>query len=407
MDGAPTSSSAADRYRRTLARGALVFRWVSLAWMTVLALTETDNLQRPVLAWVSIGAAAIWTLWLSLSDSPPTRAVLGVDLALCTSLVLVSGLVVPEGAIASNRPFFAAAYPANAVLLWAIVHRTFAGVTAGAVLGCALTLSRPLNGIPFGELTRPEWQALGGAIVLYLVGGAAVGLVARVLVESGEALARTTSELLIARERAGRLAERESLAREIHDSVLQALALVNKRGRELAQSPAVPSAEVARLAEIAGRQEAELRSLILRQPQDVTTGRSSLRDALEEQARAIETPRVTVSSVGPLVLDTHVVSELASATRQALENVVRHADASRVTVFAEEDDGFAVVSVTDDGRGFDYDENRLEADGKVGMLKSMKGRVVDLGGDMRVASAPSEGTEIEFRVPLNETEPQR
>jgi signal transduction histidine kinase len=401
MDRAPTSS-AADRYRRTLARGALVFRWVSLAWMTILAITEMDNIGRPVLAWVSVGATAVWTLWLSLSDSAPTRVVLGLDLALCTFLVLVSGLVVPDGSILSNRPFFAAAYPANAVLLWAVVHRTFAGVAAAAVLGCALALSRPLNGIPFGELTRPEWQSLGGAIVLYLVGGAAVGLVARVLVESGEALARTTDELLVERERAGRLAERESLAREIHDSVLQALALVHKKGRELAQSPAVPPAEVARLADIAGRQEGELRSLILRQPQDAGTGRSSLRDALESQARTIDAPRVAVSAVGALVLDSHVVTELAAATRQALENVVRHADASRVTVFAEEDNGFAVVSVTDDGCGFDYDEGRLEADGKVGMLKSMKGRVVDLGGTMKVVSASSEGTEIEFRVPLNE-----
>jgi len=396
------ASSAADRYRRTLARGALVFRWVSLAWMTILAFIEMDDFGRPVLAWASIGATAAWTLWLSLSDSPPTRAVLGFDLALCTYLVLISGLVVPDGSIVSNRQFFAAAYPVNAVLLWAIVYRTFAGVAAAAVLGCALVLSRPLNGIELGELTRPEWQSLNGAIVLYLVGGAAVGLVARVLVESGEALARTTDELLAERERTGRLAERESLAREIHDSVLQALALVHKKGRELAQSPTVPSAEVARLAEIAGQQEVELRSLILRQPQDVAIGRSSLRDALESQARTIEAPRVTVSAVGALVLDSQVVGELAAATRQALENVVRHADASRVTVFAEEDNGFAVVSVTDDGRGFDYDEDRLEADGKVGILKSMKGRVVDLGGTINVVSAPSAGTEIEFRVPLDE-----
>src|SRR5680860_1244411 len=196
--------------------------------------------------------------------------------------------------------------------------------------------------------------------------------------------------------------QRESLAREIHDSVLQALALVHKKGRELAQSPAVPPAEVAHLADIAGRQEVELRSLILRQPQHVATGRSSLRDALESQARTIDSPPVTVSAVGALALDSHVVTELAAATRQALENAARHADDTRVTVFAEEDNGFVVVSVTDDGRGFDYDEVRLEAEGKVGMLKSMKGRVVDLGGTMKVVNAPTGGTEIEFRVPLDE-----
>jgi signal transduction histidine kinase len=401
MDRAP-QSSAAERYRRTLARGALVFRWVTLAWIVVLALSETDSLRRPILAWASITLTAVWTLWLSLSDSPPTRLVLGLDLALCTYLVLLSGLVITEGSIVSNQPFFAAAYPVSAVLFWAIVHGPLAGLVSGAVLACALALTRPLNGVEFGALTTPEWQGLGGAIVLYLVGGAAVGLVAQLLVESGEALERATGELLVERERAGRLAEREVLAREIHDSVLQALALVHKKGRELSAAPSVPPEEVARLAEIAGRQESELRNLILRQPQDQVTGRTSLRDALESQARMIESPRVTVSSVGSLILDNHVVTELTAAARQALENIVRHAEASRATIFAEEIEGMVVVSITDDGRGFHYDEFQLQAEGKVGMLKSMKGRVVDLGGTMTVVSTPSGGTEIEMRVPLVE-----
>ncbi|MGH2828289.1 MAG: ATP-binding protein [Actinomycetota bacterium] len=395
-----TTASASERYRRTLARGALVFRWVSLAWMAVLALSDGDALERPVLAWISIGGAAAWTLWLSLSDERPTNAVLAVDLALCTYLMLLSGLVITQGEVVSNRPFFAAAYPVNAVLLWAIVRGSVAGVIAGAVLGLALVLTRPLNGIGFDELTRTEWQNIGGATVLYLVGGAAVGLVLRVLTDSGTALERATTELLIERERAGRLAERESLAREIHDSVLQALALVHKRGRELATHKTVPSGEVARLAEIAGRQEAELRGMILRQPQDAPSGRVSLREALERETRSVEDVEVTVSSVGAVVLEAHAAGEIAAATRQALENVTRHARATRASVFAEEEDGFVVVTVRDDGKGFEFDEASLRASNKVGMLKSMKGRVVDLGGTMTVDSAPGRGTEIEFRVPL-------
>ena len=402
--GAAMDSSAAERYRRTLARGALVFRWVTLAWMSVLALTETGTLERPVLAWLAIGTSAAWTLWLSLSDSPPSSAVLGFDLLVCTSLVLLSGLVVSDGVTITNRPFFAAAYPVNAVLLWAIVKGPTAGIAAGAMVGLAFAFSRPLNGIAFAELTRPEWQNIGGATVLYLVGGGAVGLVARVLVESGVALEKTTNELLTERERAGRLAERESIAREIHDSVLQALALVHKRGRELATSQSVSSDEVASLADIAGKQEGELRSLILRQPHDAASGRLSLRDALEKQAREVEGVKVTVSSVGPVVLDAQATTEMAAAVRQALENVVRHADATQASVFAEHEAGVVTVAVRDDGRGFDYDEAELEAGGKVGMLKSMKGRIVELGGVMEVDSAPGRGTEIEFRVPIDERE---
>ena len=75
-------------------------------------------------------------------------------------------------------------------------------------------------------------------------------------------------------------------------------------------------------------------------------------------------------------------------------------------MFAEAEDGWVTVSVRDDGRGFDYDEDRLRADGKVGMLKSMKGRVEDLGGRMRVTTAPGRGTEIEFRVPVGPEAPR-
>ncbi|HET9556039.1 MAG TPA: ATP-binding protein [Actinomycetota bacterium] len=77
----------------------------------------------------------------------------------------------------------------------------------------------------------------------------------------------------------------------------------------------------------------------------------------------------------------------------------RHAGASRVALFAEEDDGTVVLTVRDDGRGFTYDERRLLAEGKIGLAKSVKGRVEQLGGSMLVTSRPGTGTEIELRVP--------
>ncbi|MFY9586848.1 MAG: ATP-binding protein, partial [Actinomycetota bacterium] len=91
--------------------------------------------------------------------------------------------------------------------------------------------------------------------------------------------------------------------------------------------------------------------------------------------------------------------ELAAAVREALANVAEHAHASRAVVFADEEDGAVVVSVRDDGIGFSYDEARLRAEGKAGVLKSMKGRVEEFGGRMLVRAAPGGGTEIEFRTP--------
>jgi len=107
-----------------------------------------------------------------------------------------------------------------------------------------------------------------------------------------------------------------------------------------------------------------------------------------------------VTSVGPAWLPAQAMQDVAAAVRQALENVVQHANASRATVFAEALDGELVISIRDDGVGFAYDEDDLRGMGKLGMSKSMRGRVEGLGGVMLVHSAPGQGTEVEFRLPV-------
>lgn len=388
-----------ERYTRTLARGILAFRWVWLAWMTALAVAAADEFTMPAVAWASIGAAAAWTAWLTATRHRWTQSALWFDLGLCFWLVLVSGIVVPDGSVIAGRPFFATGYPLSAPLFWGASRGIAGGLVAGVALGLAHIATRPLNGVPLNDLSATQVQNMTGATLNYIVAGGAIGIVSRVLVRSGEAVAQASEKLVKERERAARLAEREKLGRHIHDSVLQSLAFVHKRGRELAAKEPIPPAEVGALAELAARQEVELRALILRDPEDVPTGSASLRQLLEELGRSIDGVPVTVSSVGPMWMPRARAEELVAATRQALENVVRHAQASRAIVFADTEEGDAIVSVRDDGRGFLYNEDRLRDEGKAGMLKSMKGRVEELGGSMTVASSPGAGTEIEFRVP--------
>ena len=387
-----------ERYRRTLARGILVFRWVWLGWMTTLAIAASDDFTIPGLAWASIGAAAAWTAWLTATRHRWTSAALWFDLGLCFWLVIASGIVVPDESVIVGRPFFATGYPLSAALFWGASRGVPGGLFAGAALGLAHIATRPLNGVPLGGLSGPQVQNMTGAVLNYVVAGMAIGIVSRVLVRSAEAVAVASAKLLKERERAARLAEREKLARHIHDSVLQALAFVHKRGRELAAREPIPAEEVARLADLAAKQEVELRSLILRDPEEAPTGSASLRDLLEDLGRSIEGLPVTISSVGPMWMPRARGEELAAAVRQALENVVHHANASRATVFADQEGGDIAVTIRDDGVGFEYDEERLQREGKAGMLKSMKGRVEELGGKMNVTSAPGKGTEIEFRV---------
>ncbi|MDQ3913883.1 MAG: histidine kinase [Actinomycetota bacterium] len=391
---------APERSRRTLIRGVLVFRWVWLAWMSFIALMDSGDFRNEALAWASIGLAGAWTVWVTASSRRWDRATLWIDLAVCGWLIVASAFVVFEGEVVGGRPFFATGYPITAALAWGVRRGPKAGLAVGAFLGAVLILTRPLNGVPLDELSGGDVRDLVSGIINYLVAGGAVGFVSNLLVRSAQALEDATEELVREREHAARLAERESLAREIHDSVLQVLALINKKGRELARLDAVPPAEVARLGELAEKEEAGLRSLILREPEPAPGGTTSLRSDLEALARSIDDVDVSVSCVGPLWVDRSIGNELVAAVRQALANVVEHARASKATVFAEEDDGRLLVSVRDDGVGFVFDEEALRADGKAGMLRSMKGRVEDLGGSMEVTSATGRGTEVEFAVPV-------
>jgi signal transduction histidine kinase len=400
--GSGPGLAEAERGRAVLSLGILAFRWVSLGWMVVLALTAGE-LRRPALAAGAIGGLVVWTGWLTVARPRPTWTVLGVDLALAVAVNIIAGLVMPAASV-GERPYFAFGYPLAAAVTWGAARGVGGGVAAGLVLGASLVVGQLANGIELpGERPVVLLDLAGGTLNFVLAGGA-VGLVARLLERSAGQLRRATEETIRARERAARLAERESLARQIHDSVLQALALVHKRGRELAAGGPVPPDQVAGLAEMAGSQERALRSLILRDPDEERTpaGAASLRAALEALAAAERSLPVTVGATGALWLPARHVQELAAAVRQALDNVVEHAGASRVALFAEEDGGVVVLTVRDDGRGFAYDERRLLAEGKIGLAKSIKGRVEQLGGTMTVTSRPGAGTEVELRVPAPE-----
>jgi signal transduction histidine kinase len=393
----PAGPSEAERGQAILSLGILAFRWVSLAWMAVLALTAGE-LRRPALAAAAILLLTTWTAWLTLARPAASWPLLATDLALAAGLNVVAGLVMPERTV-GERPFFAAGYPLAAAVSWGAARGVPAGVAAGLALGASLAAGQLANGIDLAAEDAATLLDLASGTLNFVLAGGAVGLVARLLERSAVQLRQATEDTIRARERAARLAERASLARQIHDSVLQALTLVHRRGRELATGGPVPPDQVAGLAEMAAGQERALRALVLRDPDDGPTGAASLRAGLEAVAGRGWAPlEVTVGATGPIWLPAHQVQELAAAARQALDNVVEHAGASRAALFAEEDGG-TVVTVRDDGRGFTYDEAAIAAAGKMGLARSIKGRVEQLGGQLRVTSRPGAGTEVELRVP--------
>jgi len=380
--------------------GVLVFRWASFAWMTALAVLTREDFRAPGLAFGSIAVVGAWSLWFSLTRGWQRPLTLWIDLTLAAALLLVSGLVMQEGTAGEGAPFFATSYPATAALSVGAAVGVAGGIGAGALLSVALVISRPLNGLPLADLTGDQWASLVNGAVYYLTAGGAAGAVSRVLARSAAERTRAIEGAARERERAARLAEREALGREIHDSVLQSLALLAKRGAEMTSRTTVSASEVRELVELSARQERELRALLNEPHEEPPPGAVPLRTALQAAAFGVDAVPVTVSTADPAWIPASDVGELTGAVHQALENAAEHASATKVLIFAEQTDGEVVITIRDDGAGFVYDERALERQGKMGMLRSMKGRIEGIGGAMFVHSAPGAGTEVEFRLPV-------
>ncbi|HET6288746.1 MAG TPA: ATP-binding protein, partial [Amycolatopsis sp.] len=181
--------------------------------------------------------------------------------------------------------------------------------------------------------------------------------------------------------------------RSIHDSVLQVLARVRKRGAEF-------GGEAAELAKLAGEQEIALRALVTTEPTHPSeNGTTDLRAALQ----LLATPSVQVSTpAGEVQLPEHVTAELVAVAREALSNVEKHAGGDAHAWVLLEDLGTeVVVSVRDDGPGIAPGVlERAAAAGHLGIAESIKGRVRDLGGSAALDTAPGQGTEWEVKVPV-------
>ena len=388
----------AEPGRRGLRQGIVLFRWAALLWTGVLA--AVVDLSRPALVWTTLGIFVGWNAVVTARRAWDRRDVQWVDLGLSLALLLLAPAMMADGALArGGQPFFAVAYPLATVLTWAAAKGVLGGVVTAVILFIPLAFSRAINGVGFDRLETSEIVDVVTGGIYYLMGGGTVGLFAQTIDRAASELRSANDEAARQQERAARLQERETLAREIHDSVLQALALVRKRGRELTTLPSVSGTEIEELVRVADDEERALRRLLQERSEDAPDGSVPLRTVLEAATYGIQGIPVTITTVDPMWLRADDMKELSAAIRQALENVAQHAEASKATVFAEEEAGEIVVSVRDDGVGFRFDEERMRREGKLGLLRSMRGRIRELGGEMHVISAPGRGTEIEFRLP--------
>ncbi|WP_309051407.1 sensor histidine kinase [Streptomyces sp.] len=219
-----------------------------------------------------------------------------------------------------------------------------------------------------------------------------------------EELIETREELAAAERHAGTLAERERLAREIHDTLAQGLSSIQLllRAAERALPPDAPAAgHIERARRAAQDNLAEARRFVRAlAPPDLEHG--SLAAALERLCAPGAGPRVRFSVSGtPVGLPTPYEVALLRIAQSALANTVRHAGASRAEITLSFMDGSVTLDVVDDGRGFDPAAVRPSSEGGFG-LPAMRSRAQSLGGAFTVESAPGQGTAVAVSLPLPE-----
>ena len=280
--------------------------------------------------------------------------------------------------------------------------------TRGALFAAALTVSACA-----GLLTQAGWSwAVAREVVPQL--GVALGFsvllgfwVARIIDQSKERadlidqLEAARSDLAAAENARGALAERERVAREIHDTLAQGFTsivmLAQGAAARLPKDADGAAQRLGTIEEVARANLAEARALVAAlSPVDLDgrTFADAVRRLGERFAREtgldvrVEAP----DAVAHLTRDGEVV--LLRAVQEALTNVRRHAGASRVVVRLVPESGDVRLEVADDGQGFS--PGSAEGFG----LAGMRGRAVDVGGDVDVSSAPGAGTRVVVRVPL-------
>jgi signal transduction histidine kinase len=362
-----------ERWWRVVA----AYRVLALVFVVALAAAGVPPYEHPLVGAAGLVALTVWTVTISVASlrrGTPSVSVLVADVVVAVAAIGLTTAVVSSQEIGRGAATLAGPWAAAAVLSAAVALGWPAGVVAALVVFAADVVER-------GGLSQ---NTIYGGVLLLLAGGLVGYLVA--LSRRAEAATAVAARLEAAAQ------ERERLAADIHDSVLQVLALVARRGTAL-------GGEAGELGRLAAEQESALRTL-------VSTPLPVVDDRGEIDVRALLEPlagdRVTVAGPAtPVPLPGAHARTVAAATRAALDNVQRHAGPTAHAWVLVEDAGDAVcVSIRDDGVGMTPDRlAAARAEGRLGVEHSIVGRLRAIGGAAVVDSAPGAGTEVELRVP--------
>ncbi|MEV7508807.1 MacS family sensor histidine kinase [Streptomyces sp. NPDC090085] len=381
------------------------YRLLTMVYAVLLFGSAYKEFPRPGVAIGYLALLCVWTLATSRKVSSAascTKSFLVADLTVAIVGIALTPVADTQARIHGGGSTLPTIWTAGAVLAFAI--------KGGWRWACfASTFVAAANlAIHTGQPTRDTLHN----VLLVWVASVAIGYVVEVARASENTLARALEIEAATR-------ERERLARDIHDGVLQVLAMVQRRGAEL-------GGEAAEIGRMAGEQEVALRTLVSsglvhtsRVSRDESRG--ALVDAYEDDEpgpgdsetdlRGLLAPyagsRVSFAEPGtPVPLPAPAAKELAAAVGAALDNVRKHAgEGASAWILVEDWGDEVIVTVRDDGPGIPAGRlDQAEGEGRMGVALSIRGRLRDLGGSAELVSVPGQGTEVELKVPRARTD---
>lgn len=359
----------------TALRALVVARWLCWAWL-VGVVVFAQGQRHTAVAWACVvvtGAFAV--LATGIVSSRPERAVswpfVVAEVGIAVALSVLDGLVFDAGHAWGNSQSLATQWPLLAAATAGVAAGPVVAALCGALIGPAEWVAAELNGVD--RYGAAEIVSLVGTSLLFAAIGAVIGWWAVLL---------RRAEDEISDHRA-----RDEVARVMHDTVLQTLALVERRavGTDPELASAVRDADRDLRAYLFGAQE---------------RGRSTFGGRIRRETarvqRGADIPVVVNVLDDGLRLDPRTQDLLARAVGEAVANALEHAGPSQVVVFAEStDDGGAFASVRDDGGGFDPTASGAGH----GLAESIIARVESVGGRVEVRSSPGSGTEVAMWCP--------
>jgi signal transduction histidine kinase len=364
-------SDTAPTTVHTLQRVLVVARWLCWAWMVGVVAFGRDALIHPEVAWIAVGTmliVAIVATRLARVDPEQLRrpSLIATEVTIVLALAIADGWVFEPGHVFTTSQNLATEWPLIVAVSTGIAAGPFIAGAVGFLFGPARLVSAALN--DFSQFGRKHLVASLATGLFYAASGALIGWLVTLL---------RKSEAEISHHRA-----RDEMARVMHDTVLQTLALVERR-----TSDSDPQ-----LAATARQADRDLRAFLFA---EASTSSDSLGALIHRQ---IDRVRVG-SDINVIVnvldddcrIDGPSREAIAWAIGEAVANAIEHAQPSKIVVFAEAVGARQVfASVRDDGIGFD----QAEVVAGHGITQSIVARMEAIGGRAELTSTFDVGTEV-------------